>query len=336
MPLRSRSILGACLLAVASLQAHHLGDPGSSPANASVLSGHLLEAGQVSLGWSWQLTQYPLWSKAELEAAVRAHGHAIYLPEQASRQALEAAVGAFDWLQLGLSLESQRLERLREGHVHADGSFGSHELGDPAGLGNSELSVKARLWKSDGLVVAFYGAGTLPTGQDDALTDGLSVDGTANTSTGAVKASPKYAYLGPAFQPGSGATVITLGLAASQEWGLWEGSASLLAKIPAAYRLFKQGNSASLGLAMGRLFGAEGHERGWLGLELAGNQSEPSNLNGVGSEDGGFTLSGGPRLRVPMGKRFLGVLGASWTLVQPEASGPAPVLGLNVSLQSLF
>jgi hypothetical protein len=334
MPLKA--LLSACLLAAASVQAHHPGDPSASPATAPVLTAHLLEAGQISLGWSWQLAQYPLLSKQDLEAEVRAQGRALYVPEQASSQALELGVGATDWLQLGVALRSQRLERLREGHVHGDGSFGSHEMGSPSGLGNTELRAKARLARGEDWSLALLAGISLPTGQDDALTDGLRVDATANTSTGQLRSSPKYAYLGPAFQPGSGAVQGSLALAFSHEWGLWEGSASLAAQLPAAYKLYKPGNSGTVGLAFGRLFGEAGHERGWWGLELAGTQSEPSSFNGVGADDGGFGLAGGPSVRVPLGPKALGVLGATVPLALPKAQGPSPQAVFRLSLQAFF
>lgn len=335
-----RLSFGGALALLVSLSipmpAHHVGDPGSSPANASVLTAHLLEPGQISLGWSWQLTQYPALSKADLEREVRHLGRALYIPEQASTQALELGFGAYDWLQLGVALRSQRLERLREGHVHGDGSFGSHELGNPAGLGNSELRAKARLARGEAWSLALQLGAVLPTGEDDALTDGVSVDASANTTTGKLRTSPKFAYLGPAFQPGSGAASGSAGLAFSREWGRWEGSASLAGLWPAAYKLYKPGASATLGLALGRLFGPEGHERGWVGFEAAGVQAEPSDLNGVTADDGGFSLAAGPRVRVPLGPRALGVLGAGLPLLSPASRGPLPQASFSLSLQGFF
>lgn len=329
---------GLWLALTSVLPAHHTGDPGASPLNSAVLSAHLLEEGQISLGWSFNMTLYPELSAADLEKKVRAQKGLgkVQTPEQATQQSLNMGIGAADWLQVDVALTASRMENLREGHMHGDGSYGSHNFGSPAGFGNTDVRVKSRVAQGESWKLAALLGASLPTGEDNALTDGVSVDAAVNTTTNKAKASPKFAYLSPAFQPGSGATRGTLALAFTQEWGLWTLDASAMGVLPAAYKTYKAGNSLSVGLAGGHLFGVPEHERGYVGLQVAATQAEPSNVNGRGADDGGFSLSAGPLLRLPLSTRGLASLGANFLLAKPASLDPAPVAALNASIQALF
>jgi hypothetical protein len=340
MNLTFKLLAGALLCAgSAVLSAHHEGDPAASPLAGAVMNAHLLADGQVSLGYNVNVVLYPGLSSAELESKVRAQPGLgkIQTPEQTSAQSLDLGIGAFGWLQMNVSLGSARIQRLREGHMHADGSYGSHEFGSPAGLSNTEVRAKALLAHGEGWKGALILGASLPTGEDNALSDGVSVDATGSTVTGNVKASPKFSYLSPAFQPGGGAVRGTVGAAYSREWGLWTMDGSLMAVVPAAYRGFKPGSSGSLGLSVGRLYGEEeGHENGFYGLEFSATQAEPSNLDGRSADDGGLVVAAGPRLRMPLGSRALAGLGAGFLLLKPSTMDPAPTASLSASLQALF
>jgi len=319
--------------------AHHQGDPSSSSYSSNVLSAHLLEPGQTYLNWSLQAALYSLTSAEDLKARTLAQGPEgkIQVPDAQIMQNLELGLGAYEWLQVSISLGWQRVENLREGHVHGDGSYGFHNFANPSGMCNAVLATKWSLARGEDWWLSASVGAALPTGEDNALSDGVSVDAYADTATGKLKSSPKFSYLSPAFQAGNGTTRGMLGLAYTQEWGLWEGSASLSADLPAWYRGYKPGASGSLGFSWGRLFGEAGHERGLASLQLAVTQAEPSFTDGKSGDDGGLSLAAGASLRLPLGRRAAWSATATLPVLQPEAHGAAQAyLGLGSSLNISF
>lgn len=216
--------------------------PGTSGGGLTTVSGETLRPGSVSLSVRIDYTQFERLSSADIQERTlevsgdHAHFDAV---RWTLLETFEVAFGAAEGLQLAWSFGYYRGNDLREGHIHGDGSYGFHELGDVSGMTDHWFTAKGRLLKGPGGSLAVFGGVKLPFGEDDEVGE----DGSRN------------AALEASLQPGSGAFDAQLGVAYSR----WLAE-NLTLDASFSYTLrgeddhFKIGDLVLLGVAFGWRF----------------------------------------------------------------------------------
>lgn len=177
--------------------------PGTSGGGLTTVSGETLRPGAVSLSVRMDYTQFERLSSSDIqERTLKVSGdHAHFDAVRWSLlETFEVAFGAGEGLQLAWSFGYYRGDDLREGHIHADGSYGFHELGDVSGMTDPWFTAKGRLLKGPEGSLAVFGGVKFPFGEDDEV----GQDGSGN------------APLEASLQPGSGTFDAQLGAAYSR------------------------------------------------------------------------------------------------------------------------
>lgn len=322
--------------------AHHASDAGASPLASPVLTADLLEPGAIQMTVGIQSSFNRPTGDEQLEAELRSHpGHdETLLSDGTLSQSLDLGFGLTPWLQANLSGGSARVENLREGHLHGNGSYGFHAYGSPSGQRDTELRLKARLAGSESWSLAVLTGLSLPMGRDDVLGGSIAVAATANTTTGKVKASGSLPLLARSSQLGGGSATYMLGAAYSRHLAeSWHLDSSVAASLRPAYQGFKAGNQIGAGLALAWVFDPEAHGRGRVTLDAMFSHVERSDFRGLLDENsGGWTLSAGPRFSVGLNERMVFTLGASAPLARGLNGHQyhAPEAAAQTSLSALF
>ncbi len=180
--------------------------PGTSGGGLSTQSGETLLPGKLTLSWRQDYTQYERLSSDDIQKRTyKVHGdHAHFDALRWSLlETIEFGYGLSEDLQFGYSLGYYKGNDLREGHLHADGSYGYHEYGDVSGMTDHWLTLKKRVLKGENGHLAVLGGVKFPFGDDDEIGE----DGTRN------------APLEASMQPGSGTFDLMLGAAYSRYLG---------------------------------------------------------------------------------------------------------------------
>lgn len=267
-----------------SLCAHHGSGDASAGLPAAVLSAETMESGRFQISWGSDYSLRESISKEDLEARVRSAGSAIQTLDYTLTQTFNLSWGLPRFSQLDVAMGTYRGENFREGHLHGDGSYGLHELGNFSGWRDTALRLKTRVWQGGDCVLALALGATLPTGQD---------------------AQP---------EPGMGGSNFEAGLATSSALGReWNLDASALVGFSATTHGFKPGDRLSAGVSLLRgLDREEGESSLALGIEALVGWSSLSFEDGQAMADsGGVALALGPRLRAGWGEH-----GAFTTAVQ--------------------
>jgi hypothetical protein len=282
------SLAFAAALPVASGTALADHGPGTAGAGVGMVPGRTLGAGGLSAALRSELGLFEDLSSSDIQAMVRRlhadhHAHVDAL-RWTLLHTLEIAYGVVDAFQIGLAIGWYRGDDLREGHLHADGSYELHDLGDVVGATDLRLTSKIRFLHGSAGHAAVYGGIKLPTGRDD-----LRGDGSAER-------------LDPSVQPGSGAVDFLLGLSYSR----WLGSA-ITFDASAQYTLrtanagFKIGDRLDTGVAAAWRATRSGtsHPQLFLLGELSGRLLLANREDREAIENsGGFVLFGSPGLRL--------------------------------------
>jgi hypothetical protein len=280
------ALAAAMLLTPRAAFADH--GPGTSGAGVSVVPATTLREGTLSASLRTEVGVFEDLSNSDIEAMVgRLHSdhHAhVDAVRWTLLETLELGYGVLDDLQLGLATGWYRGDDLREGHLHADGNFELHELGDVVGPTDLWLTGKFRFLHGPAGHAAVYGGIKLPIGRDDVRGDGDDE------------------RLEPSVQPGSGAVDFLLGLSYSR----WLTSAVTF-DASAQYTLrtandgFKIGDRLDTGVAAAWRPTPGGHSYPQLFLftEVSGRFLLKNHEHGEEIENsGGFVLFVSPGLRL--------------------------------------
>jgi hypothetical protein len=251
--------MAGLLCLAAPLWPHHPGGGASaSGLAAGVRRAHLLDAGSARLSLGLAYTAFTKFNDQQLKTAVEAQGgHASMTVRDFSlEQNLEISLGLNNWLQADIGLGTLKNENVREGHLHGDGSYGQHNFGNVSGLRNTSVLLSARVAEpGHGSLVLRLG-GLVPTGEDGQLSDGISVSGTGNTTTGKATLRGKFSYLEPGEQPAFGGGAVLLGAAWSRPAGKrLDFDLSLDSVIYPVYRGYAPGDQLALGFSLNRVLG---------------------------------------------------------------------------------
>jgi hypothetical protein len=195
-PIRLLAPLAA--FAAPALVADH--GPGTSGGGSATQSGETMKPGSFSTALRWNFTQFEALSAARIrELGLKLEGdHAHFDALRTSLiTSLEVAYGVAENFQLSLATGWYRGEDLREAHIHGDGSFGFHDLGDVTGMTDLWVTGKHRFLRGPYGSWAAYGGLKFPTGDDQ--------------ERGREETEP----LDPSLQPGSGAFDFLIGAAHS-------------------------------------------------------------------------------------------------------------------------
>ncbi len=323
-------------------RAHHASDAGASPLASPVLSADLLEPGAIQLTFGVQSSFNRPTGDEQLETELRSHpGHdEAFVSDSSLSQSVDLGLGLTTWLQANLSVGSVRVENLREGHLHSDGSFGVHDLGSPSGPSDTMVQLKARVAGDERWSLAMVAGASLPLGRDDVLGGSIHVDGVADTTTGEFDAHAHLPTLAPASQLGGGVPSYQVGLACSRHLAdAWHLDSSVSASLKPAYKGFKTGNQIAAGLSLAWVYDPQVHGRGRVALDTVFNHVERSDFHGLVNEDsGGWVLSAGPRYSVGINERMVFTLGASVPVTQSlnGRQDHAPTVATQTSLSALF
>lgn len=193
--------IGILLLsAAAAARADH--GPGTSGGGVMTQSGETLKPGDVAIGVRWDFTSFDNLSAADirdqtLDVDADDHIHFDVL-RWSLLQTVDVAYGAAEDFQIGGSLGWYRGTGLREGHIHGNGTYGFHDLGDVSGTIDPWFNAKYRFLKGPAGNVSVFAGVKLPMGRDDVRGEGDDEP------------------LEPALQPGSGAFDFQIGLAYSR------------------------------------------------------------------------------------------------------------------------
>jgi hypothetical protein len=177
--------------------------PGTSGGGIATQSGETLKPGAFALTLRLDYTQFERLSSADIQEKTfkvdddHAHFDAV---RWSLLETVELSYGAAEGFQVSYSFGYYRANDLREGHLHADGSYGFHEFGDVSGMTDHWLSAKLRLLSGPEGHFSIFSGIKLPFGDDDEVGE----DGTRNEP------------LEPSLQPGSGAFDAILGVAYSR------------------------------------------------------------------------------------------------------------------------
>jgi len=216
--------------------------PGTSGGGLLTQSGEVLKPGAYSVSFRVDYTNFQKLNETQIQDKTMSMAGADHVHFDAVRwsmlETFEIGVGATEDLQFGFSFGYYRANNVREGHIHASGTYGFHDFGDITGMTDQWITSKYRVMKDAGSL-AFFGGIKLPFGDDNETDEG----GTGN------------APLDPALQPGSGAFDFQLGAAYSR---YLSSAVSLDTSVAYTYRTraddFKIGDLILFGVALSYRF----------------------------------------------------------------------------------
>lgn len=177
--------------------------PGTSGGGIATQSGETLRPGAFALSVRLDYTQFERLSSADIQEKTfkvddeHAHFDAV---RWSLLETVELSYGAAEGFQVSYAFGYYKANDVREGHLHSDGSYGFHELGDVSGMTDHRISAKLRLFSGPEGHFSLFSGIKLPFGDDDEVGE----DGTRNEP------------LEPSLQPGSGAFDAMLGVAYSR------------------------------------------------------------------------------------------------------------------------
>jgi len=298
--------------------AHH--SPGSTGGGLSVESAETLPQGEVSISYRVDFTSFQGIFEKEIKDMTLAifasgidHVHLDAL-RQSVLQTMTVSYGITDNLEVSWGMPGQyRAIDMREGHTHADGSYGYHSFGDIVGTTDSWITGKWQAVKGDWGKAAVLAGIKIPTG----TTDARSKEPPSSTNS---------RILALDLQPSSGAIDWNLGLSFTR---LITDQLSLDADarytVRGTYSNFRAGDRFDGGIALAyRLIRDEAGSFA-IGPFLEGNftslakNQEWDTVEEVWAEEvftGGTSFYVSPGLKASAGKNFSLALGVQLPLVQ--------------------
>jgi hypothetical protein len=159
------------LLTITSAAAHHPGGVGNSNATGPIntLSATTPEAGDVSVGVSYEITSFDALSDDVLEsegerAAGAGHAH-VHSLDDLQMTAFDVAYGVTDNLMVSLRVPYLTREGVRTGHFH-HGEPEVENEGGGSGLGDISALLQWRFYRGENVDSSLFGGVKAPTGED--------------------------------------------------------------------------------------------------------------------------------------------------------------------------